>query len=365
MNRIHQLIHHPIRQRILGLSASTAVTRLNIPPASYSMSSTRRMASSTANKSINSQKFDKAVSMIQSTQNSVDIDDQTKLVIYGLYKRISSGLSTSQTRPSIFDMVARAKYDAWQSHDHLSVDDAKAQYIQLVEKILNTQISTNNSTTATETASNIGKESSKDIRSSLKDILFPRKVGKDSFKNLQVATILCHTDENGIASITLNRPKKGNAFNLQMWLDYAEAFEAIDRDDSCKVVVVSGSPNSDGKSPSFSTGMDLDVFASLPQISSLEPCEGRKREGISRLIRFLQNAISGAENCPVPVIAKISGHCIGGAVDLITACDLRYCTKNSTFSIKETDLAMVIVCIYLCFLVTTRRCILFHESSPT
>ena len=88
--------------------------------------------------------------------------------------------------------------------------------------------------------------------------------------------------------------------------------------------------------------MDLEVFAEMSKLSSLVKCEGRKREGIENLINFFQDCISAPEiTCPVPVIAAISGYCIGGAVDLIAACDMRYCTNSSNFSIKETDLAMV------------------------
>ena len=72
-----------------------------------------------------------------------------------------------------------------------------------------------------------------------------------------------------------------------------------------------------------------------------DPCPGRVRESLVHVIKWLQGAISGPEKCVVPVIAAISGQCIGGAVDLITACDMRYCTDDAVFCIKETDLAMV------------------------
>ena len=77
------------------------------------------------------------------------------------------------------------------------------------------------------------------------------------------------------------------------------------------------------------------------KLGSLESCDGRRREGISRMIQFLQDAVSAPEKCKVPVIAAISGFCIGGAVDMVTACDLRYCTDDATFCVKETDLAIV------------------------
>jgi enoyl-CoA hydratase len=123
---------------------------------------------------------------------------------------------------------------------------------------------------------------------------------------------------------------------MEMWEDLYNVFNGIKHDEKVKVVILNGSNNN------FSTGMDLEVFAEMSKLSSLVKCEGRKREGIENLIIFFQDCISAPEiTCPVPVIAAISGYCIGGAVDLIAACDMRYCTNSSNFSIKETDLAMV------------------------
>ena len=86
--------------------------------------------------------------------------------------------------------------------------------------------------------------------------------------------------------------------------------------------------------------MDLEVFGSFQSVVMSENCEGRKREAISNFIEFLQDAISRPETCHIPVIAQVTGNCIGGAVDLISACDMVYCTDDASFCIKETDLAM-------------------------
>jgi enoyl-CoA hydratase len=91
----------------------------------------------------------------------------------------------------------------------------------------------------------------------------------------------------------------------------------------------------------INSSQDLSVFGEMQSFLNLETCEGRKREAMIRMIRYLQESINAPEQCCVPVIAAISGYCIGGAVDLITACDMRYCTADAVFSIKETDLAMV------------------------
>ncbi|XP_042486637.1 delta(3,5)-Delta(2,4)-dienoyl-CoA isomerase, peroxisomal-like [Macadamia integrifolia] len=55
----------------------------------------------------------------------------------------------------------------------------------------------------------------------------------------------------------------------------------------------------------------------------------------------LHVAIIALEICGKPVIAGIHGSCIGGGIDIVTACDVRYCTKDSFFSVKEVDLAVI------------------------
>jgi len=135
--------------------------------------------------------------------------------------------------------------------------------------------------------------------------------------------------------VALNRPSKGNAFNMLMWRELQEVFQAMNADSSAKVAILKGA------STHFSTGMDLEVFVEMNDMAGRERCEGRKREALSHIIQFYQDCISSPEKAPIPVIAAISGFCIGGAIDLITACDMRYCTTDSVFSIKETDLAIV------------------------
>lgn len=139
-----------------------------------------------------------------------------------------------------------------------------------------------------------------------------------------------------VATVTLNRPKSLNAFNMEMWEEFKQIFEKLSYDSEVRVAILTGSEKS------FSTGMDLGVFLDIDVALGREQCEGRRKEGLKRIIQFFQDSVSSTERCAVPVIAAVSGHCIGGAVDVITACDLRYCTEDAKFSIKETDLAMVL-----------------------
>ena len=71
-----------------------------------------------------------------------------------------------------------------------------------------------------------------------------------------------------------------------------------------------------------------------------ETCEGRKREKLRRQILELQNSFNQIEACRVPVLATIHGGCIGGGMDMISACDMRYCSEDAYFMIKEIDMGM-------------------------
>ncbi|HEU0199255.1 MAG TPA: crotonase/enoyl-CoA hydratase family protein [Burkholderiaceae bacterium] len=144
---------------------------------------------------------------------------------------------------------------------------------------------------------------------------------------------LATTLADGIAVIELNRADKANAMNAQMWQDIASAFRWVDETPAARVAVIRGS----GKT--FCAGIDLAMLAGLKaQIQS--DCEGRTRETLRRQILYLQETLSTIERCRKPVIAAIHGACVGGGIDLITCCDMRYASADAYFSVKEIDVGM-------------------------
>lgn len=148
------------------------------------------------------------------------------------------------------------------------------------------------------------------------------------FETLTVAT------EDGVARVDLNRPQKANSFDRTMWRELKSAFEQLDQMDDVHVVVLGGA----GKH--FSTGIDLVFLASLqPQLTKL--AEGLRQEHLFHLITELQASISAVETCRKPVLAAIHGYCLGAGLDLAAACDMRYATGATRFSIREVDLAIV------------------------
>ncbi|MFN3579204.1 MAG: crotonase/enoyl-CoA hydratase family protein [Pseudomonas sp.] len=135
-----------------------------------------------------------------------------------------------------------------------------------------------------------------------------------------------------VAHIQINRPDKVNAMNAAFWEEVIQAFEWVDQTDSVRVVVISGA----GKH--FSAGIDLALLAQAA--SHMGKDIGRNAEAIRRNILRLQTSFNVIDQCRKPVIAAIHGYCIGGAIDLITACDMRYSTTDAHFSIKEIDMGM-------------------------
>jgi enoyl-CoA hydratase len=142
-------------------------------------------------------------------------------------------------------------------------------------------------------------------------------------------------DDDGVATITLNRPKQHNAFNVPLWGDLLDAFSSASDDPSVRVCVLKGAGGN------FSSGMDLSVFAEMQGTMDEETCDGRKRERLLHLIEFFQTAISAPERCSKPVICALEGNAIGGGVDLATACDMRYTTSSAKISVKEVDLGII------------------------
>lgn len=168
--------------------------------------------------------------------------------------------------------------------------------------------------------------------SSINSIAFPLKEKYEAnYETLEVSK----NDTTGVCELAFNRVDKGNSFSLKQWSEFDTVFDESEDMKDLRCIILKGN----GKH--FSTGMDLSVFQQIDHLYENEPCEGRKREAINKVIKYFQNIISRPEQSKVPVIAAVHGACIGAGVDLISACDLRYCTKDAFFCIKETDLGMV------------------------
>jgi enoyl-CoA hydratase len=138
---------------------------------------------------------------------------------------------------------------------------------------------------------------------------------------------------DGVADIRLNRAERSNAMNETMWQELRTAFNWADATPSVRVVILSGS----GKN--FCAGIDLAMLGGVAEaVANKDPA--RSREALRRLILDLQDCLSSIERCRKPVLAAICGACIGGAVDLVTCCDMRYASNGAQFSVREIDVGM-------------------------
>lgn len=112
------------------------------------------------------------------------------------------------------------------------------------------------------------------------------------------------------------------------------AFDEIASDAGVRAVIV----RSEGKH--FTYGLDLPAaFAELGP--SLQGGTAAVRTALHETILRLQGFLTKVAACPVPVIAAVHGWCIGGGVDLITACDIRLASSDARFSVRETKIAIV------------------------
>jgi enoyl-CoA hydratase len=136
-----------------------------------------------------------------------------------------------------------------------------------------------------------------------------------------------------IAHVRINRPDKANAMSRAMWGELGAAFEWIDAHAEARVAVISGN------GAHFTSGIDLAMLAGVADEVD-DDCEGRKRETLRRVILALQASLGSLERCRKPVLAAIHGACIGGGIDLICCADMRYCSSEAYFSIKEIDMGM-------------------------
>lgn len=140
--------------------------------------------------------------------------------------------------------------------------------------------------------------------------------------------------ENKIAHISLSRGDALNTMTKAFWNELPEIVRAIDNAALARVMVVS----STGKH--FSAGMDLSVFASEGAVTSATRDRYVAAEQFRSNIRQIQSSFNVLEEARVPVLFALQGGVIGGAMDMVSAGDIRYCTADAFFCIQEINIAM-------------------------
>ncbi|KAK9117627.1 hypothetical protein Sjap_016574 [Stephania japonica] len=150
------------------------------------------------------------------------------------------------------------------------------------------------------------------------------------FKTLEI--LQKSPNSSQVFHLRLNNPSHRNALSLDFFTEFSKALSSLDQNPKVRAIVLSAN------GVHFCSGIDIKALNSLTSLSSID--HGRERERLRREIKRLQGAISALELCRKPIIAAIHGGCIGGGIDLVSACDVRYCTKDAFFSVKEVDLAI-------------------------
>ena len=145
-------------------------------------------------------------------------------------------------------------------------------------------------------------------------------------------------DRDGhVATLWLDNAAKRNAMGRAFWEELPRAMAELDADADVRAIVLAA------EGPAFTAGLDLKEFG--PSILSVgtdgEVSPAGQRRALLDTIMRLQASISAVADSPKPTIAAMHGWCIGGAIDLSTACDIRLAAADAVFSVRETKIAIV------------------------
>ena len=138
--------------------------------------------------------------------------------------------------------------------------------------------------------------------------------------------------EGAVAHLSLDNPAQSNCLTDAFWSELPQVVDQLGRDASIRVVLITG----EGKH--FCAGMDLSSFDFITEVSEGEP--GRGAFTFYNRIRELQAALDSLEQSRLVTIAAVHGACIGGAIDLISACDIRIASDETRFSVEEINVGM-------------------------
>lgn len=138
-----------------------------------------------------------------------------------------------------------------------------------------------------------------------------------------------------VATLWLDRAEARNAMGSALWRDLPEAAAAVTANDSVRVLVIAA------KGPHFTVGLDLKEMGSGLLGAGGGVSKATSNTNLYRAVRTMQDSVTSIAALPIPVIAAVHGYCIGGGVDLISACDIRLGAANAVFSVREAKVAIV------------------------
>lgn len=137
-------------------------------------------------------------------------------------------------------------------------------------------------------------------------------------------TIIRDTDKQGIATVTINRPKKLNALNSKVLDEIKKVFDSLEEDDSVSAVIVTGAGDK-----AFVAGADIKELRDLNKHTG----EEASRKG--------QQIFQQIEDSRKPVVAAVNGYALGGGAELAMACHLRVAGSNAVFGLPEVGLGLI------------------------
>lgn len=139
----------------------------------------------------------------------------------------------------------------------------------------------------------------------------------------------------GVYEVRLNRPAQRNALSPAAFAEIPRAMSLLDRAPSARAVVLSAA------GPHFCAGIELGGPGDPLSAASASADPVAAAEGLRRTILDMQATLMAIEWCRKPIVAVVHGACVGGGVDLVAACDIRCCSRDASFVLKEVDMAIV------------------------
>lgn len=140
---------------------------------------------------------------------------------------------------------------------------------------------------------------------------------------MSVRTALEARSDGSVARVTIDHPSKLNILDRDSLAELADAMRAVERNERVRAVVLTGAGEK-----AFAGGVDLEA------LGALDPASARE------FIGLVHDACAAMRDCPVPVIARINGWCLGAGLELAAACDLRIAADTAAFGMPEVRLGI-------------------------